>query len=152
MSDEEILKKYKEQDIRQVIVVRRDLMNPLDDFVGKMIAQAGHGFVGGILNLMNVEKDENGNEVRTLKIENDSYLYLWLHGLFKKITVYVDSEEELLHVYNKAIKKGLNACLIKDAGLTCYNPDTYTCCSIGPAPKKKFNGITNHLSISFKKE
>ena len=116
-----------------------------------MVAQAGHASSGAVLNLMEKEINNNG-EIRTLRILKNSPLDIWLNGVFKKVTVFVDSEEELLKVHKKALKKGLNSVLIQDAGFTCYKPNTYTCCGIEPAPFKDFNGVTNHLSINFKKE
>lgn len=142
--------KKEDRNVKQVLVVRADLLNPVEDYVGKMIAQAGHASSGGILNLMSIEKFDD-KEVRTLEIIKDSDLDFWINGVFKKITVYVNSEEELFKVHKKALKKGLNSVLIQDAGLTCFEPGTYTCCGIGPAPFKAFNGVTNHLPIEFKK-
>ncbi len=58
-------------------------------------------------------------------------LYHWIDNLFTKICVSVDSEEELLDIYNKGKNAGLICALIQDAGRTEFNGvPTYTCCSI----------------------
>ena len=142
------MENMENENIKQVIVVRRDLLNPLEFFAGKMMAQVGHAVSLSLLSNMNVEKIDN-REKLILELDKNSSIYKWIYGDYKKIIVYVDSEKELIKVYNKALKRNLNAVLVKDNGLTAYEPGTYTCCGIGPAPHKKFNGVTNHLSIKF---
>lgn len=120
---------------KKVIVIRKDL----NMRKGKMIAQAGHGIEGGALAMW-----RSGATPESLTEEERDY-YL---GIFKKITVFVDSEQQLLDVHNKAIAAGLKSVLIEDSGLTEFHGvKTKTCIVIGPHKEDKFIGITDQLPL-----
>ena len=114
--------------LQQVIVIRKDLTMRK----GKMVAQGAHASLSATLN--------NLSNRRVIE---------WLcDGGSKKICVYVNSEEELLEVYEKAILAGFIGFIIKDSGLTEFNGiPTITCCAIGPATKEELNDITGHLKL-----
>ena len=57
-----------------------------------------------------------------LTIENPA-VKEWLDGRFTKVCVSVDSEEELIDIYTKAMNRKVNVKLIKDAGLTEFGGD-----------------------------
>jgi PTH2 family peptidyl-tRNA hydrolase len=72
----------------------------------------------------------------------------WLRNSFRKICVYVNSEEELEAVHQKALDSGLMSHMIEDNGATEFNGvKTKTCCAIGPHVDGKFEGITDHLPL-----
>jgi PTH2 family peptidyl-tRNA hydrolase len=72
----------------------------------------------------------------------------WLKDSFRKICVYVNSEEELLEVYNKAKSAGTLAYLIEDNGATEFGGvKTLTCCAIGPHDDEVFFDLTDHLPL-----
>jgi PTH2 family peptidyl-tRNA hydrolase len=72
----------------------------------------------------------------------------WLKNSFRKICVYVNSEEELEAVHQKALNSGLISHLIIDNGKTeFHNIPTATCLAVGPAWDYKFIGITDHLPL-----
>jgi PTH2 family peptidyl-tRNA hydrolase len=72
----------------------------------------------------------------------------WLRNSFRKICVYVNSEEELEAVHQKALDNGLMSHMIEDNGATEFNGvKTKTCCAIGPHIDVKFEGITDHLPL-----
>jgi PTH2 family peptidyl-tRNA hydrolase len=72
----------------------------------------------------------------------------WLRNSFRKICVYVNSEEELEAVHQKALDSGLISHMIVDNGATEFNGvKTKTCCAIGPHVDGKFEGITDHLPL-----
>ena len=71
----------------------------------------------------------------------------WIDGLFTKICVGVDSEEDLLGVYTKAKMAGLNCSLIKDAGLTEFSEPTYTAVAIGPNKVEDIDPLTRKLNL-----
>ena len=113
--------------LQMVIVIRKDLTMRK----GKMIAQACHA----------VEKIIIDN------LEND-LIKNWRSTGSTKICVYVNSEEELIVVYQKASRKGLINSSITDLGLTEFNGvPTLTCCAIGPATKEQLEDITGHLKL-----
>ena len=72
----------------------------------------------------------------------------WVNGLFTKVCVSVDSEQELLDVYNKAKEANLPCSLITDAGLTEFNGvPTKTVVAIGPADSDEIDKITRSLKL-----
>jgi PTH2 family peptidyl-tRNA hydrolase len=122
---------------KQVLVMRKDL----NMRKGKLVAQGAHASMGAILGLCK----RDGNK---LILDMDERTEPWLTGRFKKICVYVNSESELLEVYNKAKESGLVCSLIKDAGLTEFNGvATLTAVAVGPDREDKIDSITKHLPL-----
>jgi len=129
---------------KQVIVMRKDLKMRK----GKMISQGAHASLGVILKQMVHENDQKGHFFKYLSVSFSDPLYAWLTGIFTKITVSVDSEEELMKIYNLADSKGLPCILIEDKGLTEFKGVvTKTCIAIGPAWNEDIDKITGHLKL-----
>ena len=129
---------------KQVIVVRKDL----NMRKGKIAAQVAHASLGAILKIMDSKYDENGNCERKLKINKNSALDNWINGVFTKICVYVNSEEELLALYDKVKDTDIIHCLVRDNGLTeFHNVPTYTCLAIGADDNDKIDEITGGLPL-----
>jgi PTH2 family peptidyl-tRNA hydrolase len=123
---------------KQVIVMRKDL----NMRKGKLVAQGAHASMGAILGQC--------KKVDTLLVLDlaDERMAPWLTGRFKKICVYVNSEAELVEVYDKAKEAGLICSLIKDAGLTEFNGvATLTAVAVGPDREDKVDAITKHLPL-----
>jgi len=131
--------------IKQVIVIRKDLHMRL----GKSCSQAAHATMKVILDLMfDTEDNRNNLKFKTLCMEKGKHLDQWINGIFKKIVVYVNSEQELLEIYNKATEQNLPCSLIQDAGQTEFNGvSTYTCCAIGPGSDEEIDKITGELPL-----
>lgn len=126
--------------LKQVIVMRKDL----NMRKGKMVAQGAHA----------------SNTVLM-----DYYLHpnisLWYNGAKTIISVYVNSEEELLNIYKQAESMNLDnegyvqimgakipCALIQDHGLTEFGGvRTYTCCAVGPASDELIDPITGDLPL-----
>ena len=133
---------------KQVIVIRKDL----NMRKGKMVAQGAHASVGAILNHAKtgwLSKLLNFFGVRVIVLDlADPQMGPWLDGRFKKITVYVSSEQELLDLHAKANAAGLIATKIVDSGLTEFNGvPTVTALAIGPDFEDKVDAITKHLPL-----
>lgn len=123
---------------KQVIVVRKDL----NMRKGKIAAQASHASLGAVLNYATYTGEES------ITIAVNSPLFDWLSGRFTKVCVSVDSEEELLAIYNLAVRNGVNVKLITDAGLTEFNGvPTKTCLALGPDYPENIDSITGHLKL-----
>jgi PTH2 family peptidyl-tRNA hydrolase len=132
---------------KQVIVMRRDLKNTKGEKVraGKLMAQAAHASLKAIFDIMGENDEENQ---MCLNYKPKSALRNWIEGRFTKICVSVNSEKELLEVYQKAKDEGLICSLITDAGLTEFaGIPTKTCCAIGPEWSDDIDKITGHLSL-----
>merc|ERR1712046_149523 len=63
----------------------------------------------------------------------------------KKVTLRVDSLEQLLELEKAAHKRGLVAESIQDAGHTEIDPGTTTVLAVGPALNKDVDAVTGHL-------
>lgn len=114
---------------------------------GKMIAQGAHASLAAILSLSADSQYEAENK-QYLKLELDDRSRAWLTGNFKKVCVYVNSEEELLALYEKAKASGIITSLITDSGLTEFNGvPTNTCIAVGPDFEDKINEVTGGLPL-----
>jgi PTH2 family peptidyl-tRNA hydrolase len=139
--------------IKQIIVVRKDL----NMRKGKIAVQACHASMAVLLNQGEVyTKQTFKNQDYTHPIPVDVFaidplspvMKEWIEGLFTKVCVSVDSEDELLRIYAVAEQAGIPCALITDAGLTEFNGvPTKTCCAIGPASEEVLKPITGHLKL-----
>lgn len=120
-----------ERDVKQVIVIRKDLKMRR----GKEIAQGAHAAMMWL-----AERVRDGVAMLS---EPEAK---WINGSFKKICVKVESEEELLAIFQDAKGKGLMARLVTDAGLTEFKGvPTKTCIAIGPDWADKIDPVTGKL-------
>ncbi len=125
--------------VKQVIVMRKDL----NMRKGKMIAQGAHASIAFLTRQATIE----GSVLQTT-LRNPEEVAEWMAKGFTKICLYVNSEEELDHVYQQAVQSGLNASLIIDSGLTEFGGiPTKTCCAIGPNLNGEIDRITKELKL-----
>lgn len=126
---------------KQVLVLRKDL----NMRKGKMVSQGSHASVGAVTQGALYDPVK-----KTLTIDlSDPAFESWLMlESFKKITVSVDSEAELLALYEKVKAAGLRAVLITDAGHTEFHGvATHTAMSIGPHWPEEIDPFTSHLKL-----
>jgi len=146
--------------IKQVIVMRKDL----NMRKGKMIAQGAHASMKVLLDRVNGYTDHQvvsdckkkdypcycvmTNRYHTGTITLSHTMHEWVTGIFTKICVSVNSEEELLQIYKSAAEQKIPCALIKDNGLTEFKGvPTNTCCAIGPDEAEKIDAITGDLKL-----
>jgi PTH2 family peptidyl-tRNA hydrolase len=111
---------------------------------GKYCAQAAHASMGALLSIGRL--DSYGDNL-IIPLHNP-FVKEWLTGAFKKVTLYVETEEELLAVYDAAKKSNLPVSLIKDSGLTEFaGVPTITAVGIGPANASDIDAITGNLKL-----
>lgn len=123
------------RDIKQIIIIRKDL----NMRKGKMIAQGAHASVGLILD---AQRKNKITEPMKLWMDPESG-----YG-FKKICVYVNSEEELLHYAHLAYAKQIPCKVITDAGDTEFGGlPTITCLAMGPHWSDELDPITGNLPL-----
>ena len=131
---------------KQVIVIRKDLKMRR----GKEIAQACHASMSFLTKYADLKQAwEDGDMWTRLTIEDVDYQVLeWLEGSFRKICCYVESEAELLALYDKAIEARLEVHMIEDNGLTEFNGvKTKTCLAIGPDYDERIDPVTKDLKL-----
>jgi len=118
---------------------------------GKMIAQGSHASMAFLTKGMYWASVNDGFEFSTETIydwREVEEINHWLNNSFRKICVYVNSEEELRELHQKALDNGLISHMITDNGATEFNGvPTMTCCAIGPHFCHKFEGLTDHLPL-----
>jgi len=112
---------------KQVIVVRTDLKMG----TGKIAAQTAHASISAMEKAMR----DNGDIVEKWKEEG-----------MAKIVVKVESEKELLELF-EMLKKKFPVALIKDAGHTQVKENTATCIGIGPVDAKEIDKYTGKLKL-----
>ena len=137
---------------KQVLVVRKDL----NMRKGKIAAQCAHAAMAFLTREMNLDKTY-GFGIRHCEVRYKSKAYhedysheitTWLTSSFRKICVYVNSEEELDAIHQKALDNGLISHMIIDNGATEFNGVlTKTVVAIGPHWDEKFEGITDKLPL-----
>lgn len=126
---------------KQVIVMRKDLPGTK----GKLCAQAAHAAMAFMTRRLNLRPNEEF-WVGALTFSNAEIE--WMENSFVKICVGVDSEEELLEIYEAAKAAGLEAHLVTDAGFTVFHGvPTNTCIAIGPGYSEDIDKITGHLKL-----
>lgn len=126
--------------IKQVIVIRKDLKMRK----GKMVAQGAHASMAVFFDRAGFKHPES--EVMVVEVTPE--MKAWALGLFTKICVGVDSEEELIQIWKEARNMDIPCSLIKDAGLTEFGGvPTYTAVAIGPDEADLIDTITGHLKL-----
>jgi len=111
-----------------------------------MIAQGSHASMKVILDLSTVLKTEDNHWL--LNAELPETVALWIKSSFTKICLYVDSEAELLSLYEDAKRSNIICALITDSGKTEFGGvPTNTCIAIGPHLSDEIDKITGHLKL-----
>lgn len=120
--------------MKMVLVIRNDL----NMRKGKMAAQAGHA----VQELL-IDRSTNPPTLRT-----DPFVLEWLADNYRKITVRVDSEAELLALHARATELNIPVSLILDNGHTEFHgQQTYTAVALGPVPDEVVDPLTGTLKL-----
>ena len=134
---------------KMMIVMRRDLKMRK----GKIAAQSGHACIEAILRAI-IKEGRTGDlemtEGETVLKNNGKNTPLsdWFEYGCAKVCVYVDSEEALLDIAEKAEEKGIIAAVITDAGMTEFHGvPTKTCLALEPLPAEVADEITGALPL-----
>lgn len=126
---------------KQVIVMKK-FPKSRNLRTGKYIAQGAHASLGALLSLSSIEDD------KLIIPLNNPFIWDWITERFTKVTCYVETDEELVFIYNSAKLAGLPASLITDAGLTEFGGvPTLTAVGVGPDDEEKINKITGNLPL-----
>ena len=135
---------------KMMIVMRRDLKMRK----GKIAAQAGHACIEALLIALRKENRMDDFEITSdgiwLKSEGKQTtpLSIWFQYGCAKVCVYVNSEEELLDIANKANDRGIVAAVITDAGMTEFHGvPTKTCLALEPLPSEIADELTGDLPL-----
>lgn len=141
------------KEVKQVIVVRKNYPDGKGGIKklrrGKEISQAAHASISFLTRRIQKFLEDKGTDFSTFVSLWISVPELeWINGLFTKVCVTVDSEEELLEIEKKANEAGIECHLITDRGLTEFNGiPTVTCLALGPDDAEKIDAITRELKL-----
>jgi len=126
-----------EQQVKQVIVMRHDLGMRR----GKQIAQAAHASMSFLCRRL-----QDSRQVTLSELSSEQQA--WLTDSFVKVCCRVNSEAELLEIYEQAKQSGLECHLITDSGKTEFHGQlTRTCLAIGPDLAQRIDPITSKLKL-----
>ena len=127
--------------VKQVIVIRRDLRMRR----GKEIAQGAHAATAWLADRVIQGIMPNGAVDHVVLSAAER---AWLETSFRKVTVKVGSEEELMAVYREAVEAGLVVRLVTDRGLTEFGGvPTRTCLAVGPDYDDLIDPVTGDLEL-----
>ena len=121
---------------KQVIVIRNDIKMGK----GKMVSQGAHASTSVLI--------DRDSQRWWLGESSKEALADWINGTFTKICVFVNSERELLEIYNKAFSANILCSIIKDNGKTVFDGvPTFTAVAIGPDWSDVVDEITKDLKL-----
>ncbi len=124
--DEEVA--FPNETLKMILVVRTDLKMGR----GKAAAQCCHATLAAY---------------RSAKRRKSPHLRPWLASGQQKVTVKVDSEDDLLMTLAMAESLGIVSAVIRDAGRTQIAPGSKTVVAVGPAPESLIDRVTGHLKL-----
>ena len=140
------------QNTKQVIIMRKFP----NIRIGKYCSQAAHASMSFLTKHGEMHHDgisqfaidgvfRNDNQDMTI---NYTAIEHWLKHSFRKIICYVETEEELIGLHEKALASGLLSHIVEDNGATEFHGvPTKTCVAIGPAWDDDINKITRDLPL-----
>lgn len=134
---------------KQVLIWNKSLRNTDGHKLrtGKIAAQLSHASMKALLDQSYVFEWERGEPILHINLF-DKAIRDWVQGIFTKVCVGCDSEEELLALHAQAKEAGLLCSLIQDVGLTEFGGvATYTAVGIGPAESDDIDKITGGLKL-----
>lgn len=123
-----LVSKDDSDDVKMVILVRTDL----NMGKGKAAAQCCHACLAAF---------------RSASRRYPSLVKAWESEGQPKVTLKVESEDELSDLEKRARAAGLVVEGIRDAGRTQVSRGTRTVAAIGPGPAKLINLVTGHLKL-----
>lgn len=128
-------------DVKQIIVIRRDLKMRR----GKEIAQGAHASSAWLAFQVAEALDPR---TRSSTVVLDAAASVWITSSFRKVTLQVQGEQELVDLHEKALALGLKSHLIRDSGRTEFGGiPTLTALAIGPDLASTIDEVTGHLTI-----
>jgi peptidyl-tRNA hydrolase, PTH2 family len=129
------------EDVKQVLVIRRDLKMRR----GKEIAQGAHASGAWLTKLVLAGLDPATGKA---SVQLDPVALLWVTTSWRKVTLQVSSEAELLALHEAARARGLRSELITDSGRTEFGGvPTRTALAIGPDRADLIDEVTGHLAL-----
>lgn len=133
---------------KQVIIIRRKICGGR----GKEISMGAHASMGALLKSFEryLLQTIDGVAIDVYGMIEDRHIVTkhWLDNSFTKVTVSVETEQELLDLEKLAKEAGIPNALITDSGKTVFHGvPTKTALAIGPWWSEDIDKITKHLPL-----
>ena len=127
--------------VKQVIVIRRDQKMRR----GKEIAQGAHASSAWITDLVTDALDRSTGAAA---IVVDPVAVVWITTSWRKVTLQVHTEDEIVALHEAALARGLRSHLVHDSGRTEFaGVPTITALAIGPDLADVIDEVTGDLPI-----
>lgn len=135
--------KIGNSNVKQIVVIRKDLKLSKTE----MLTQSNYATSELIKSFMKRDKQFLGKNIKyVIETELNSALDILLSKADNKEFFIVDSEDELLHLYNKVKISNIPVVLIEDSSLRGSKKDKVkTCICIGPVKEEEISKIVGHL-------
>lgn len=152
---------------KQVIIFRKDLLKGENGIrKGKFGAQCAHASLCAFLSYFEWKKSNTiaggmyepdqqfleMNYKEPIGAEGDKGLYNnWINGIYTKVVLGVDNEDELMKVYrtfqdDTLFPAGIPMALITDVGKTEFHgQETVTCLGVGPYLSEELDKVTKEM-------
>lgn len=117
---------------------------------GKVAAQCGHAAVAAYATALIQQPELLNHWMNTGRtMRRNGYFHIYLSHILggAKVTLRLNSEEEMLEIHKKAKQMGILSSIVRDAGHTQVAPGSKTVIAIGPAPKTVLEQITKDLAL-----
>ncbi|MCK9369724.1 peptidyl-tRNA hydrolase [Candidatus Dojkabacteria bacterium] len=134
---------------KQVLIWRADLRTTQGQKVrtGKICVQLAHASLKAILDCGEILNTIGGKDL-VIPLDGQDALCNWITGIYTKVAVVVNSEQELVDIYNQAVQLGIPCSLIVDHGLTEFGGvENITAAAVGPASADVVDSLTGHLKL-----
>ena len=129
--------------IKQVLVIKKMKVR-----TGKLVAQGAHGATKVFFDRGYFVRTDDKDTPYELRIPCTMAMRAWVDGIFTKICVYVETDEELLALQAKANELGIVNAMIEDNGLTEFHGvKTRTVLAVGPDEAEKIDKVTGGLPL-----
>jgi len=131
--------------IKQVLIVNKKLGMGR----GKVGSQCGHGATKVFFDRGTItEVKDNVEAPYMMHIPLTKEMHEWVKGIFTKIVLYVNSDEELRELKRRADEMGIVNAIIEDCGLTAFHGiPTRTVLAIGPDNATRIDSLTSGLPL-----
>jgi peptidyl-tRNA hydrolase, PTH2 family len=128
-------------DVKQVIVIRRDLKMRR----GKEIAQGAHASSAWLVSAVAGAVDARDGAATVVL---DPTARVWITSSWRKVTLQVQTEDELVALHDASVARGLRAHLVRDSGKTEFGGvPTLTALAIGPDLASAIDEVTGELTL-----
>lgn len=130
-----------QKNYKMYCIFAKDAIKKMNGNRGKLASMAGHAYLHSF---WDAQEKAHANRYKQV---NPCALYK-LSGLAFKITLYVETTEELVELYNEIKDNPRFGCsLVEDAGRTVFDGPTVVCLGVGPIGEEDIPESISSLGV-----